>query len=180
MPRSLPAYLIAALVVIQAPGAFAADPAVSPVKTIMDATVANWAGGDSDWQDMFDASHLRQLFSADFIRGYQAAQNYPATEDGISPFDYDVIVGSQDACPLENVTIVPGAVSGGKTEVVVRFQKSHCMGADDAAASDAFTEVRFEVLTEGGKPVVDDILTTDDNGKPSSLKAAMQDIAKQP
>ncbi len=178
MPRTKFTILFSALVAGHASLAFATDPAVSPVKAIMDATVSNWAGGDSDWQDLFDGAHLKQLFSADFVRGYQAAQNYPATEDGISPFDYDVVVGSQDACPLENLTIVPGVASGGKTEVLARFQKARCMGTD--AASQAFTEVRFEVLSEGGKPVVDDILTTDDSGKPSSLKAEMQAIAKQP
>lgn len=177
MNRTTPALLFFALLSVQALPASAAEPAVAPVKVIMDATVANWAGGDSDWQDLFDAAHLRKLFSAEFIRGYQTAQNYPATEDGISPFDYDVIVGGQDACPLENLTIAPAPAAGGRTEVLVRFQKARCMGTD--AASQAFTEVRFEVVTEAGKPVVDDILTTDDSGKPSSLKAAMQDIVKQ-
>lgn len=177
MSRFLPVLLFFLLMIGQATAVLAADAAVVPVRTIMDATVSNWAGGDSDWQDMFDDGHLKKLFSADFIRGYQAAQNYPATEDGISPFDYDVIVGSQDACPLENLTIAPQAASAGKTEVIVRFQKSRCMGVD--AESQAFTEVRFEVQTEGGKPVIDDILTTDDSGKSGSLKAAMQDILKQ-
>lgn len=172
----MPSLLLFLSILFQGTASFAAEP-VSPVKTIMDATVSNWAGGDSDWQDMFDDSHLRRLFSADFIRGYQAAQNYPATEDGISPFDYDVIVGGQDACPLENLSIAPQAASGAKTDVIVRFQKLRCMGTD--AEFQAFTEVRFEVVSEGGKPVVDDILTADDSGKSSSLKAAMQAIVKQ-
>lgn len=177
MRRSMPALLLSLLAFGHAPAGFAAEPDVGPVKAIMDATVSNWAGGDTDWQDLFDETRLHKLFSADFIHGYQAAQNYPASEDGISPFDYDVIVGGHDACPLENLTIAPRPVSAGKTEVVVRFQKSRCMGSD--ADYQAFTEVRFEVVSEAGKSVVDDIMTADETGKSISLKAAMQDIAKQ-
>ena len=40
--------------------ALAAD-ATAPVKAIMDATVSNWAGGDSDWQDIFDDSRLKTV-----------------------------------------------------------------------------------------------------------------------
>lgn len=178
MHRLMPALLLPFTMLMSPAAVFAADSATSPVAAIMEATVANWAGGNSDWHDVFDDAHLHSLFSADFVRGYQAAQNYPATEDGISPFDYDVIVGGQDACPLENLSITPQAPSAAKTEVVVRFQKLRCMGAD--AEFQAFTEVRFEVLTGGGRPVIDDIVTTDENGQSNSLRAAMQDIVKQP
>ncbi|TCR82103.1 hypothetical protein [Rhizobium sp. BK376] len=165
------------LFVSLASGAIAAD-AVAPVKAVMDATVANWAGGDSDWQDIFEESKLNQLYSKDFIEKYKAAAQFPAVdEDGISPFDYDVIVGGEDACPLEDLTISPQAPSNGKTEVVAQFKKSTCMGTDPQYQ--AYTSVRFEVLEEGGKAVIDDIMTTDDSGNVSSLKDAMQAIVKQ-
>ncbi len=159
--------------------AMAADvEAVAPVKAVMDATVSNWAGGDSDWQDIFDDSKLSQLYSKDFVAKYQAAAQFPAAdEDGISPFDYDVIVGGEDACPLEDLTISPNAPSDGKTEVVAQFKKSTCMGTD--AAYQTYTSVRFEVIEEGGKPVIDDILTTDESGNVGSLREAMQAIVKQ-
>lgn len=157
--------------------AFAAD-ATMPVKAIMDATVSNWAGGDSDWQDIFDESKLKDIYSKDFGAKYQAAAQFPAAdEDGISPFDYDVIVNAQDACPLEEVKIAAQPPKNNVTEVLATFKKSTCMGSD--ADYQKTTTVRFEVIEEGGKPVVDDIITNDDNGNPSSLKSVMQDLVKQ-
>ncbi|MDL2405688.1 hypothetical protein PY650_08410 [Rhizobium calliandrae] len=162
---------------LSANSASAAD-AMSPVKVVMDATVSNWAGGDSDWQDIFDEGKLKDLYSKDFVAKYQAAAQFPAAdEDGISPFDYDVIVGGQDACPLKEVNIVPQTPKGGTTEVVATFKKSTCMGTD--ADYQATTTVRFEVVQEAGKPVIDDIITVDDAGQTNSLKAIMQDIVKQ-
>lgn len=149
-----------------------------PVKEIMDATVKNWAGGDSDWIDIFDESKLNDRYSKDFITKYQAAAQNPAVdEDGISPFDYDVIVNGEDACPLEGLSIVPQPTNGATTEVIVKFKTFTCMeGVPDAQAE---TMVRFEVIEEGGKPVVDDIITQGDNGQaPNSLKQTMVAIAK--
>jgi hypothetical protein len=156
----------------------AALDATAPVKTIMDATVSNWAGGDSEWQDIFDDGKLSQLYSKDFAAKYQAAAKFPAAgDDGISPFDYDVIVDGQDACPLEDLTITPHAPSNGTTEVVAQFKKSTCMGKD--AEYQAYSSVRFEVIEEDSKPVIDDIVTMDENGKVTSVKDVMQSIVKQ-
>jgi len=157
--------------------ALAAD-ATAPVKVIMDATVSNWAGGDSDWQDIFDESKLKDVYSKDFAAKYQAAAQFPAAdEDGISPFDYDVIVNAQDACPLEDMKLAGQPPKGDVTEVFATFKKSTCMGSD--ADYQKTTTVRFEVIQEAGKPVIDDIITIDDNGNPSSLKSVMQDLVKQ-
>ncbi|MGV1788802.1 hypothetical protein [Rhizobium sp. A37_96] len=157
--------------------ALAAD-ATTPVKAIMDATVSNWAGGDSDWQDIFDESRLKDIYSKDFAAKYEAAAQFPAAdEDGISPFDYDVIVNAQDACPLEELKIAAQPPKNNVTEVLATFKKSTCMGSD--ADYQKVTTVRFEVIDEGGRPVVDDIVTDDDNGNPSSLKSVMQDLVKQ-
>jgi opacity protein-like surface antigen len=156
----------------------AAADATTPVKVVMDATVSNWAGGDSDWQDIFDDSKLKDLYSKDFVAKYQAAAQFPAAdEDGISPFDYDVIVGGQDACPLQDLNIAPQVPKGDTTEVIATFKKSTCMGTD--ADYQGTTTVRFEVVQEAGKPVIDDIVTVDDAGQSNSLKSAMQDIVKQ-
>lgn len=157
--------------------ALAAD-ATAPVKVIMDATVSNWAGGDSDWQDIFDDSKLKDLYSKDFAAKYQAAAQFPAAdEDGISPFDYDVIVNAQDACPLEDMKLTGLPPKGDVTEVLATFKKATCMGSD--ADYQKTTTVRFEVIQEAGRPVIDDIITIDDNGNPSSLKSVMQDLVKQ-
>lgn len=157
--------------------AFAADP-TAPVKEIMDATISNWSGADNDWVDIFEESRLVRTYSKDFIEKYRAAvQNPAADEDGISPFDYDVIVNGQDACPLEDVTYTPKPGANGATEVVVTFKKQTCMdGVDD---KQALTTVRFEVVEEGGKAVVDDVITEGDPGQPpNSLKDGMVQIAK--
>ncbi|WFU03601.1 hypothetical protein QA648_07605 [Rhizobium sp. CB3171] len=160
-----------------ASSAAAAD-VMAPVKTVMDATVSNWAGGDSDWQDIFDDSKLKDIYSRDFVAKYQAAAQFPAAdEDGISPFDYDVIVGGQDACPLQELNIAPQPPKGDTTEVIATFKKSVCMGTD--ADYQKTTAVRFEVIQEAGKPVIDDIITVDDGGQSNSLKSVMQDIVKQ-
>ena len=179
MQKIAAAALLATLLPLSfgANSAAAAD-VTTPVKTVMDATVSNWAGGDSDWQDIFDESKLKDLYSKDFIAKYQAAAQFPAAdEDGISPFDYDVIVGGQDACPLQEVNIAPQAPKGATTEVIATFKKSVCMGTD--ADYQKTTTVRFEVIQEAGKPVIDDIITVDDAGQSSTLKSVMQDIVKQ-
>jgi hypothetical protein len=179
MPKSVATVLSAILLSLAAGTlpASAGDP-VAPVREIMDATVSNWAGGDSEWQDLFGPDRLNRLYSKDFIAKYDAASKYPAVDDdGISPFDYDVIVQGQDACPLQDLTIKPSPPSNGRTEVIAQFKKQTCMGSD--AANQAFSVVRFEVVDEGGKTVVDDILTLDENGKDSSLKDTMDSIVKQ-
>ncbi|EEF24053.1 conserved hypothetical protein [Ricinus communis] len=51
------------------------------------------------------------------------------------------------------------------------------MGSD--ADYQGTTTVRFEVIQEAGKPVIDDIITVDDAGQTNSLKSVMQDIVKQ-
>lgn len=166
----------ALLLGIQAP-VFAADATV-PVREIMDATIKNWSGADNDWVDIFEESRLVRIYSKDFIEKYHAAvQNPAADEDGISPFDYDVIVNGQDACPLEDMTYTPKPGANGATEVVVTFKKQTCMdGVDD---KQALTTVRFEVKEEGGKAVIDDVITEGDPGQPAnSLKNTMVMIAK--
>jgi hypothetical protein len=157
--------------------ALAAD-TTAPVKEIMDATIKNWSGADSDWIDIFDESRLVRLYSQDFVTKYRAAvQNPAADEDGISPFDYDVIVNGEDACPLQDLTYTPKPGANGATEVVVTFKKSTCM--DDGSDKQAVTTVRFEVIDEGGKPVIDDVVTEGDPGRPpNSLKDTMVLIAK--
>jgi hypothetical protein len=164
-------------VLICLPGLSRAADAAAPVRDIMDATVKNWSGADSDWIDIFGDDMLGRLYSRDFVAKYRAAAEKPAAdEDGISPFDYDVIVNGQDACPLEDLSIAAQPAAGSTTEVVTTFKKATCM--DDASDRQALTTVRFEVIEEGGKPVVDDIMTEGDAGQTNSLKATMMLIAK--
>ncbi|MBY4606786.1 hypothetical protein K6M90_03770 [Rhizobium sp. 9T] len=158
-------------------GAAHAADATAPVQEIMDATKRNWADNNSDWTDIFDASRLDHLYSKDFVARYQAAAQFPAVDDdGISPFDYDVIVNGQDSCPLEDLTMAAAPPVNGTTEVTVRFRKSACSDAPDAKD---YTTVRFEVVDEAGQPVIDDIVTENiETQGHNSLKATMALIAK--
>ncbi|TCL73534.1 hypothetical protein [Rhizobium sp. BK251] len=162
---------------LASPGLGLAQDATAPVKEVMDATVKNWAGTNSDWIDIFDLQKLVRLYSRDFAAKYQAAAEHPAVDDdGISPFDYDVIINGEDACPLEAVSIEEQPAADGVTEVVVRFKKATCFEGDDQ--SQDFTTVRFKVIAEGDSLVIDDILTEAEPGQPPvSLKAAMVVIA---
>lgn len=115
------AVVIASLIAFSGIG-HAAD-FIAPVKEIMEATKSNWADNNSDWTDIFDASRLDRLYSRDFVAKYQAAAQFPAVDDdGISPFDYDVIVNGQDACPLEDLRMAAAPVVDGVAEVTVRFK----------------------------------------------------------
>ncbi|MBB4290145.1 hypothetical protein GGE16_002185 [Rhizobium leguminosarum] len=169
------AAVIASLIAFS--GAARAADATAPVKEIMDATRSNWADNNGDWTDIFDASRLAHLYSKDFVAKYQAAAQFPAVDDdGISPFDYDVIINGQDACPLEDLTMAAAPVVNRTAEVTVRFKKSACSDAPDAKD---YTTVRFEVIEEDGTPVIDDIVTEniETQGR-DSLKATMALIAK--
>ncbi len=67
-------------------------------------------------------------------------------------------------------------VVDGVAEVTVRFRKSACSDAPDAKD---YTTVRFEVVEEGGKPVIDDIVTENiETQARDSLKTTMALIAK--
>lgn len=142
------AVVIACLIAFSGTG-HAAD-IIAPVKEIMEATRSNWADNNSDWTDIFDASRLDHLYSRDFVAKYQAAAQFPAIDDdGISPFDYDVIVNGQDACPLEDLTMAAAPVVDGVAEVTVRFKKSAC---SDAADAKDYTTVHFQVSKRAAKP----------------------------
>ena len=168
--------LIAAVSV--APGLLLAADATEPVKEIMKDTQTNWASDVSDWIDIFEESVLGRLYSKDFGDKYKvAAQNPAADEDGISPFDYDVIVNGQDACPLQDLSIESGQLANGTTEVTVKFKAATCM--EGAPNKDDVTTVRFEVIEENGKSVIDDIMVQGEEGqRPTSLKETMMLIAK--
>lgn len=158
--------------------ASAAD-VTEPVKQVMDMTKTNWESVDADWKYMFDPEPLSKLFSKRFQAAYKEAAKHPAydtenNEPG-DPFGYDVVTNSQDGCPLENITIVPGQAKDGMTDVVVSFKMWTCI--DDAQIKDAVSEVHFDVVIENGKPVIDDMHHVAE-GERDSVYAEMQSLAK--
>jgi hypothetical protein len=156
----------------------------APVKEIMDVTIKAWSGAETtgEPEDLFSADRLKRLYSRDFGAKYTAASKFPAydTENGGpgSPFDHDVITSSQDGCPLEDVTMKSNGAVAGAEEIAVKFRLMGC--SEDPVYKAAVSEVRFRVIKEEGRDVVDDIMTQGE-GEASfeSLKKSMIEIAAQ-
>jgi hypothetical protein len=158
--------------------AFAAE-APAPVVDIMDVAVATWGETPTDdWY--FDDAHLANNFSKAFVAAYREAEKHPAydEDDGVgSPFDYDVIANGQDGCPFKDITYTMEPEAAGVTLVHVEFDNRSCAGPDYAGKT---TKVDFKVVTEDGKPLIDDILTQpEEDAEPTnSILQNMADIAK--
>jgi len=151
----------------------AADPA-APVKEIMQEAVKGWAEEAQPGEDYFSVARLGRIYSQDFAMTYREAAKFPAYDEGDSPFDYDVIVGGQDSCAIKDLSVTEGPETGGKSDVTVTFDNTHCVG--ERGADWKPSELHFIVIEESGHPVIDDIVRASDAG---SLKAELQGIASQ-
>jgi len=156
----------------------------APVAEVMAAATANWKdlgeGADTDaappYIDYFSEDFLKRLYSRDFIAKYREAAKFPAYEDGGSPFDYDPIIGGQDGCALQDLTITEGQPANGAEDVTVTFDNSQCFG--DRAADWQPEKLIFKLVEEDGRAVIDDIERTSfEDG--ASLKKEMQEIATE-
>lgn len=145
-----------------------------PVTGIMDLATAMWSEKAPEGADYFDKDHIG-LFSKDFRAAYDEAKKFSYLEGG-GVFDYDVITSSQEGCPLEDVSISPGAAHGETTVVKVTFKLMACYETDPD--KDALSELHFKVVTEDGKSAIADIDRIID-GKPMSLVSEMKDMAKE-
>jgi hypothetical protein len=163
-----------ALIALLPLSAHAASPA-DPVQRIIDIAKAVWANTDNkNTPDYFD--QLDRDFSKSFAKVYREATKYPALDGSDSPFDYDVITSSQDGCPLEDIGVKSEDEKDGMTVVDARFRLMGCSG--DAAQKARFNELKFDVVTEDGKPVINDIHRKTDDGKWDSLVAEMKEDIK--
>lgn len=156
-----------------------ADP-VAPVKALMDLVVQVWSDNPPEDSEYFSAKRLETSFSDQFVQAFAAASKNPpfGLEEGQTsgyPFDYDVITYSQDGCPLEDVKITDTGKSGAVTSVKVTFRLWGC--SEDATEKAVVSEVLFDVIEEGGRPVINDIKRVFE-GESLSLVEEMQDIAK--
>ncbi|WP_417767014.1 hypothetical protein [Stappia sp.] len=180
MARRCPAPIRSALLLVAAAVTGAspalADP-VDPVAEVMQVTEGNWADDGTPYEEIFTDERLQRLFSADFVARYRAASAFPAYDGSTSPFGYDVIVNAQDGCPLQGLAIKAGRAAAGRTLVTARFVFTACFG--DAPEFRQVSEVRFEVVKESGRDVIDDILTGSDADGYASLKAELDTIARQ-
>lgn len=168
-------FCLAALIALTPLAAQAASPA-DPVSRMMEVATARLEENGAA-VDYFDDDRLMRDFSARFAAAYLEASKYPAYDDGSSnPFDYDVIANGQDGCPLKDVKVEPAGEKDGVTTVVAKFKLWTCVPAGEPN-HDSVEEVRFDVVIEDGKPVIDDIHRTRD-GKWDSLVAEMGEIVK--
>lgn len=151
----------------------AADMA-APVRAVIAAAEANWADPPQDFQDYFSEERLASLYSADLAARYRKAADTPFAREMGTPLDWDVVVNAQDGCPLKDVTVAQAGQEGAATRIVARFRALTCFGTD--AEYQGFQEAHFLVVEEGGRPVIDDIVTPLD-GEAQSLKAQLDAIA---
>lgn len=171
--------LLIVLMSLALTGSTMAGPALAasvedPVKSVMDIAVGRWLENSSG-QDYFDKPAIDNLYSEAFQAGYHEAEKYPAYDGGTSPFEYDVITSSQDGCPLKDLQITESGQKGGVTTVDVSFRLWDC--AETAEEKAKISELRFDVITENGKAVIDDIHRKPE-GKWDSLKVELQEIVK--
>ena len=149
--------------------AFAASPE-DPVNRIMDVAKARWETNEGTTTDYFD--NLDRDFSKNFAATYRENKKYPAYDEGDTPFDYDVITSSQDGCPLKDLTVSPAGDANDPAVVDVRFRLMAC--APDPESQARVSELKFDVVVEGGEPVISDIHRLSE-GKWDSLLAEMKD-----
>jgi hypothetical protein len=189
-------FTLLALTAGTAHGAYAAD-ATAPVREIMAEAENGWSETPvGEPRDYFDKERLGRIYSEDFARTYRDAARFPAFDDGDQPLDYDPIVSGQDSCALKDVKIKPAAPVGGRTDVTVTFDNVYCLnevnGTEEtkgAAARDPDNTtdmeeapkrepavLHFLVTEEKGRPVIDDILRS---GQEGSLKGELAAIAAQ-
>jgi hypothetical protein len=145
-----------------------------PVKKVMEITRLRWDKGSTTDRFYFDPDLFPSLYSKDFVEHYQEASHFPALDDGTNnPFDYDVITGGQDGCPLNTITYKVNPAKFGKVRVNVTFTVEPCDGFD--IDPESTSSVDFIMVEEGGKPVIDDILRMNAEFKTvsDSLKAEM-------
>ena len=162
-------FLAIVLTAVLLPLAARAESAADPVNRIMDIAKARWESTDGPAGDYFE--NLNRDFSRSFAAVYREAQKYPVYDGSDYPFDYDVITSSQDGCPLKDLTVSPQGERDGASVVAVSFRLWTC--APDAESQATVNELKFDVVTENGKPVISDIHRLTD-GKWDTLVGEMQ------
>ena len=158
------------LLIMVLPVAASAQSAADPVNRIMDVATGIWATNEGSSVGYFD--NIDRDFSKSFADTYRENTKYPAYDEGDTPFDYDVITSSQDGCPFKDVKISPPGDKDGTSVVDVRFKLWTC--APDAESQAKVNQLKFDVVTEGGKPVISDVHRLSD-GKWDSLLAEMKE-----
>lgn len=149
------------------PAQAAEAPATAPVQSIMDVATQKWADTGPDTPDYFDPAYIGN-FSARLRKLYAQASKHPAfdtDEETGNPFDYDPILSRQDGCPLKDVTLTEAGKTGAATDIVARFKGGTCFEGVSPEERDAISQIQFRVITEDGKPVIDEAITGEGDEK---------------
>jgi hypothetical protein len=142
-----------------------------PVKSVLSAASSIWDPNATTYQDIFSDERLASIYSRAFATAYRDAWKR-ASEDDEGIFDRDVIVHAEDACVFENLTLNDEPTSGDGTIVHARFNAFGC--ANGGRDSKRVTTLMFNVITEGGHDVIDDIVRIDDGGKHHSIRQEIE------
>jgi hypothetical protein len=147
-----------------------ADGAADPVNRIMQIATERWATTEGGTTGYFDS--IDRDFSKTFADTYRENKKYPAYEESDDPFDYDVITSSQDGCPLKDITISPPGDKNDVSVVDVSFKLWTC--APEAESQAKVNALKFDVVVEGGRPVISDVHRLTE-GKWDSLLSEMKE-----
>jgi hypothetical protein len=152
-----------------------ADDIPAPIHELMKVTTVFWSTAEPKLGSIFSEDRLKRLYSADFVRLYRAAMQHPIYPNGDTPFDFDVIVQAQDSCTPGNIDMHLFETQGGTREYEVSFARLGCFDGGDPKER---TTIYFDIVSEGGRDVIDDIATYEDAGKKDSTKVLMANIAR--
>lgn len=163
--------VVIALSTLMPCGAHAAS-VEDPIRKVMDIAVSRWQP-DGSGSGYFEKRDLNANYSKAFVGVYHRAEKYPAYDDGsTNPFDYDVITSSQDGCPIKDLKIAKGKENNGVTTVNVSFRLWDC--AETAEEKAKVSQVRFDVVMEKGKALINDIHRRGQDGQWDSLVGEME------
>ncbi|MCZ4273850.1 lysozyme inhibitor LprI family protein [Maritalea porphyrae] len=142
----------------------------SPAREILDLANAHLSGQSSE--SYFSNDRIDRLYSAGFVEKYKKAAASMAAKGYSVVFDYDVIIQAQDGCPLENLSLKTFPKSGQTTIVMATFQSKACW--DNSEQNQAYSEVRFEILEQNGRAVINDIYVVVEGGAYMSVQEEME------
>jgi hypothetical protein len=144
----------------------APDP-LPPVQAIMTMTIANWAEGNDNFQDIFAEPSLTANFSSNFVSLYQSKLKTVNAADGERLIDWDPVTGGQDGCPIKDVSYLSTLGTDGHAVVTVQFHAFSCF--DDSPESKELQKTEFDLVLENNAYKIDDIKA----GGEDSLRAAL-------
>jgi len=151
-----------------------ADEAPASIREVMRIEADVWSPRQPK-QSIFDDTRIERLFSRDFVRLYRAAMRHPIYPGGTTPFDFDIIVQGQDSCSLDDMKIAQYEMDAPGNFHEVSFANFACF--DDDGDKARRPTIHFSMVDEGGRTLIDDVLTYENGEKQHSTKVLMANIA---